>query len=148
MGAAGLGHGDVQQMGKLLTQAVPAVPPQHITIAAGPNLPGRVTSRRWLAGGPPDGLLGPSPTTPPAGPDTTPAACQHSGRPLPADRPRRGRPAKYCSGACRTATHPRTTGHRRHPPRIPARRNATKNVTKLWSLPGCISWTKSLLGDC
>jgi len=107
LGAAGLlarlGNGDVQQMGTLLAQAIPPVPAQHITIQAGPDLPGRVTSRRWPTGGPPDDLLGPSPTTPPAGPDQPPAACRHCGRPLPAKR--RGRPAKYCGGACRTAAH-------------------------------------------
>ena len=131
LGAAGLlarlGNGDVQQMGTLLAQAIPPVPAQHITIQAGPDLPGRVTSRRWPTGGPPDDLLGPSPTTPPAGPDQPPAACRHCGRPLPAKR--RGRPAKYCGGACRTAAH-RTTGHRRHPPRIPARRNAPRERTE------------------
>ena len=100
-----LGHGDIAEMGVLLAQAVPPVPPGDVP-AAGPELTGRVITYRWPAGGPPEELLGSSgqPAEPRA--DTERATtCQQCGKPLNSAGPRRGRPAKYCSGACRTAAH-------------------------------------------
>jgi len=101
-----LSHGDIAEMGALLAKAVPPVPPVEI-LAAGPELTGRVSTYRWPAGGPPEELLGPTgqqPAEPRA--DTARArSCQQCGKPLNIDEPRRGRPAKYCSGACRTAAH-------------------------------------------
>ncbi len=93
---ARLGRGDTAEMGALLEQASPPVrPPAQLDPV--PELTGRVTSIRWPAGGPPESLLGPQ--TPA---DTQPT-CQRCGKPLaPA---RRGRPARFCSGACRVAAH-------------------------------------------
>ena len=54
-----VGHGDIADMGALLAQAVPPVAPA-VMLATGPELTGRVVSYRWPAGGPPEGLLGPS----------------------------------------------------------------------------------------
>ena len=54
-----MGHGDIAEMGLLLAQAVPPVPPAGL-LAAGPELIGRVVSSRWPVGGPPEELLGPA----------------------------------------------------------------------------------------
>jgi hypothetical protein len=111
LGAADLlsrvGHGDIYEMGELLALANPAVTPRPPSVEPGPDLPGAVTSYRWPSGGPPVDLLGPTARPLPDVPSTEQAAvtCQHCGRPLGYDGPRRGRPAKYCSGACRTAAH-------------------------------------------
>jgi len=121
LGAADLlsrvGHGDASEMGALLTKANPPVTPQAPSIAPGPGLRGAVTSYRWPNGGPPADLLGPTTSRPsPATVNGQQVAvtCQHCGRPLDTDGegPRRGRPAKYCSGACRTAAH---RAHHREP---------------------------------
>ena len=98
-------HGDIAEMGLLLAQAVPPVAPVD-ALGQGPELIGRVVSSRWPAGGPPEELLGPSGQSPEVGSGTAqPRPCQRCGKPLTVDRPRGGRPAKYCSGACRTAAH-------------------------------------------
>jgi hypothetical protein len=100
-----VGHGDIAEMGALLAQAVPPVAPADM-LASGPELTGRVVSSRWPAGGPPDELLGPSGRRPEPETDTArPGTCQRCGKPLNTDGSRGGRPAKYCSGACRTAAH-------------------------------------------
>ena len=100
-----VGHGDIAEMGSLLAQAVPPVAPAGL-LAAGPELTGRVVSSRWPAGGPPEELLGPSGQGPKPAADTARAAtCQRCGKSLNTDGSRGGRPAKYCSGACRTAAH-------------------------------------------
>jgi hypothetical protein len=54
-----VGHGDSAEMGALLAQAIPRIPP-HAVASAGPVLTGRIVSSRWPIGGPPDELLGPS----------------------------------------------------------------------------------------
>jgi hypothetical protein len=98
-------HGDIAEMGSLLAQAVPPVAPSDMPVP-GPELTGRVVSSRWPAGGPPDELFGPSGQRPESGADIArPRTCQRCGKPLCADGSRGGRPAKYCSGACRTAAH-------------------------------------------
>jgi hypothetical protein len=98
-------HGDIAEMGSLLAQAVPPVPPSDMLVP-GPELIGRVVSSRWPAGGPPDELLGPSGQRPAPGSGTArPRTCQRCGKPLKTDGSRGGRPAKYCRGACRTAAH-------------------------------------------
>jgi len=97
-------HGDTAEMGALLAQAVPPVPPGAM-LAAGPELTGRVITYRWPAGGPPEIYSGRSGQ--PAEPQADTArfrTCQQCGKPLNTDGSR-GRPAKYCSGACRTAAH-------------------------------------------
>jgi hypothetical protein len=100
-----VGHGDIAEMGSLLAQAVPPVAPADL-LAAGPELIGRVVSSRWPVGGPPEELLGPAGHRPEAGSGTArPRTCQRCGKPLKTDGSRGGRPAKYCSGACRTAAH-------------------------------------------
>jgi hypothetical protein len=112
LGAAGLltrlGHGTAGEMGTLLARAAPIIPP-HTTMAAGPDLPGRVSSIRWPAGGPPDDLLGPS--------STAPRSRHH----VPRRRLSTLRPA-----AARTPTTTRPTGEvlqrnlpHRGPPRAP-----------------------------
>ena len=96
-------HGDIAEMGSLLAHAVPPVAPVD-PLGQGPELIGRVVSSRWPAGGPPEELLGPSGPSPEAGSGAAqPRPCQRCGRPLTINGPRGGRPAKYCSGACRTA---------------------------------------------
>jgi len=104
-----VGHGDIAEMGALLAQAVPPVTPAvmlAVMLAAGPELTGRVVTYRWPAGGPPDELLGPSGQRIELGADAArPSACQRCGKPLHTDGSRGGRPARYCSGACRTAAH-------------------------------------------
>jgi len=98
-------RGDIAEMGLLLAQAVPAVPPSG-GVLPGPELIGRVVSSRWPVGGPPEELLGSSGGRPAPGSGTVrPKACQRCGKPLNTDASRGGRPAKYCSGACRTAAH-------------------------------------------
>jgi hypothetical protein len=100
-----VGHGDIAEMGALLAQAVPPVAPA-VMLAEGPELTGRVLTYRWPAGGPPGELLGPSGQRVEHGADATrPSACQRCGNPLNTAASRGGRPAKYCSGACRTAAH-------------------------------------------
>ncbi|HEY7811842.1 MAG TPA: hypothetical protein VIC62_01310 [Nakamurella sp.] len=118
LGAADLlsrmGHGDITEMGALLTRATPPVTPRPPSIAPGPDLRGSITSYRWPAGGPPADLLGPThrPLRDTANDQQVAVTCQHCGRPLDTDGPRRGRPAKFCSGACRTAAH---RAHQRQP---------------------------------
>ena len=98
-------HGDIAKMGSLLAQAVPSVE-SSVALAAGLELTGRVVTYRWPAGGPPDELLGPSGQHGEPGVDNArPRTCQWCGNPLSTDGSRGGRPAKYCSGACRTAAH-------------------------------------------
>lgn len=99
-----LGHGDIAEMGALLAQAVPPAA-ASVMLAAGPELTGRVVTYRWPTGGPPDELLGPSGPRPEAAAAAHPRTCQRCGKPLNTDGSRSGRPAKYCSGACRTAAH-------------------------------------------
>jgi hypothetical protein len=100
-----VGHGDIAEMGLLLAQAVPPVPPSDMLVP-GPELIGRVVTYRWPAGGPPGELLGPSGQRVEHGAETVrPSACQRCGNPLNTDGSRGGRPARYCSGACRTAAH-------------------------------------------
>jgi len=100
-----VGHGDIAEMGALLAQAVPPVA-ASVMLAAGPELTGRVVTYRWPAGGPPAELLGPSGQRIELGAGATrPSACQRCGKPLRTDGSRGGRPARYCSGACRTAAH-------------------------------------------
>ena len=105
-GALAAAHGDIAEMGLLLAQAVPPVAPADL-LAAGPELTGRVVSSRWPVGGPPEELLGPAAgDRPEAGSGTAQSrTCQRCGKPLKTDGSRGGRPAKYCSGACRTAAH-------------------------------------------
>ena len=100
-----VGHGDIAEMGRLLAQAVPPVAAADMLVP-GPELIGRVVSSRWPVGGPPEELLGPAGHRPEAGSGTArPRTCQRCGKPLKTDGSRGGRPAKYCSGACRTAAH-------------------------------------------
>jgi hypothetical protein len=113
-----VGHGDIAEMGALLAQAVPPVAPSD-TLVPGPELTGRVMTYRWPAGGPPGELLGPSGQRPELGAETVrPSACQRCGTPVHTDGSRGGRPAKYCSGACRTAAH---RARHRTAPETPAR---------------------------
>lgn len=89
-------------MGQLLANAHPAVTPRP-TMLTVPDLVGQVVSIRWLAGGPPAHLLGPTePAAPTDGPE--PRACAYCGSPLPS-RTGRGRSTRYCSGAHRVAAH-------------------------------------------
>ena len=98
-------HGDIAEMGLLLAQAVPPVAPADM-LGPGPELTGRVVSSRWPVGGPPEELLGPAGHRPEAGSGTAQQrTCQRCGKPLKTGGSRGGRPAKYCSGACRTAAH-------------------------------------------
>ena len=110
-----LGGGDTTAMGELLSRATPPLAPQP-PATAGPDLPGRVVSYRWPSGGPPADLLGPTdrPLPDTANGQQAAVTCQRCGRPIDTDGggPRRGRPAKYCSGACRTAAH---RAHHREP---------------------------------
>ena len=100
-----VGHGDIAEMGALLAQAVPPVT-AAVLLSAGPELTGRVVTYRWPAGGPPAELLGPSGQGSEPGAETgRRSACQRCGKPLNTDGSRGGRPAKFCSGACRTAAH-------------------------------------------
>ena len=100
-----VGHGDIAEMGVLLAQAAPPVAPA-VMLSAGPELTGRVVTYRWPAGGPPGELLGPSDQRPEPGAENgRPSTCQRCGKPLHTDGSRGGRPARYCSGACRTAAH-------------------------------------------
>ena len=111
-------HGDIAEMGSLLAQAVPPVAPSDMLVP-GPELIGRVVSSRWPVGGPPEELLGPSGHRPEPGLNTARSrTCQRCGKPLSTDGSRGGRPAKYCSGACRTAAH---RARHRAAPETPAR---------------------------
>ena len=77
-----MSHGDIAEMGSLLAQAAPPVPPS-VMPAAGPELTGRVVTYRWPAGGPPDELLGPSDQRPEPGAENgRPSSCQRCGKPL------------------------------------------------------------------
>ena len=110
LGAAELlsrvGQGDSAEMGALLARAQPPVPAQPLLAAPLPDLPGRVESYRWPSGGPPADLLGPTvPASTSNGRPLAATACEHCGRPLPSRTARRGRPPRFCSGACRTAAH-------------------------------------------
>jgi hypothetical protein len=101
-----LGQGDITEMGVLLARAHPPVSPQPLLASSVPDLPGRVESYRWPSGGPPAELLGPADPPLTAHAESLNAeACHYCGRPLAPSNPRRGRPAKFCSGACRTAAH-------------------------------------------
>ena len=99
-----LAGGQSVVMGRLLADAWPAVDPRPMTQVV-PDLIGRVVSVRWLAGGPPAHLLGP---TEPAAAATVnvreAGGCAYCGASLPS-RVGRGRPARYCSGAHRVAAH-------------------------------------------
>ena len=100
-----VGHGDIAEMGALLARAVPPVTPV-VLLSAGPELTGRVVTYRWPVGGPPEELLGPSDQRVEHRAETVrPSTCQRCGKPLKTVGSRGGRPAKYCSGACRTAAH-------------------------------------------
>ena len=106
-----LSGSDHYEMGRLLAGAVPAVPPAAPLPDTGPALRGR-TQTRWSRGGPPEELLGPPdvpiPTTEHDANEQDAqmgaSRCQHCGQPM--TRGGRGRPAKHCSGTCRTAAHP------------------------------------------
>jgi len=98
-------HSDIAEMGGLLAQAVPPFM-ASVLLVAGPELTGRVVTYRWPSGGPPNELLGPSGQRRKGVAETaSPGTCQRCSRPLSNGRSRGGRPAKYCSGACRTAAH-------------------------------------------
>lgn len=108
-----LSGSDHYEMGRLLARAVPGVRQVTLLPDMGPALRGS-TDSRWSRGGPPEDLLGPSPSlTPLRAPlsacekhalEKPASRCQSCGRPV--DRNGRpGRPATYCSGACRTAAH-------------------------------------------
>jgi len=98
-----VGHGDIAEMGALLAQAVP--PPRagrHPRPGPGSDRSGgqfplanRRTARRVARTRP----------TPRAWIGHGPRACQRCGKPLHSAGSRGGRPAKYCSGTCRTAAH-------------------------------------------
>ena len=76
-----VGHGDIAEMGALLAQAVPPVE-ASVMLPAGPGLTGRVVTRRWPAGGPPEELLGPSGQRPEPGADAAQLrTCQRCGKP-------------------------------------------------------------------
>ena len=101
---------DAYAMGTLMAQAFPPVPPAALDDAiVVDRLPGKVSSISWPGKlGPPPELLG-TPTPPPTPPkarttDQRPA-CQNCGRELPAPPSGPGRPARFCTGACRTAAH-------------------------------------------
>ena len=90
----------------LLARAVPPVDAGGPLLTAGPELTGRMVTYRWPAGGPPEELLGPSDRRGEHRAETVrPSTCQRRGKPLNTDGSRGGRPARYCSGACRTAAH-------------------------------------------
>ncbi len=100
-----VGQGDIAEMGALLAQAAPPVP-ASVMLAAGPALTGRVVTYHWPVGGPPEELLGPSGRRAELGAASArPGTCLRCGKPLTTGGSRGGRPAKYCSGACRTAAH-------------------------------------------
>lgn len=108
---AKLGHGDAMEMGSLLAQAFPPVQAHPMNPDIGPELRGRVTSMSWPGKGPAADLLGhpvtkPGGVTKPAAEDST-TNCLRCGGPIASTTGpgHAGRPAKYCSGACRTASH-------------------------------------------
>jgi hypothetical protein len=103
-----LSGGDSSEMGAMLSRAVRPVPPAALVADQGPALRGQVISYRWPRGGPPEELLGPAlapvaPVSPKVGGETLERSCERCGRPLGDGG--RGRPAKFCGGACRTAAH-------------------------------------------
>jgi hypothetical protein len=98
-------HGDIAEMGLLLTQAVPPVAPSGMLVP-GPELTGRVVTYRWPTGGPLGSCsarqannLSPGRTMP------IPKPASGAANQLNTNGSRGGRPAKYWSGACRTAAH-------------------------------------------
>ena len=103
-----LAGGESVHMGRLLAAASPPVPPRPLVRPA-PALAGEVVSYRWPIGGPPAELLGSSPPNGPLVPSdgSVPEErrrCTRCGAPLPATHGR-GRPARFCGGACRVAAH-------------------------------------------
>lgn len=103
-----LAGGSSVDMGRLLAAASPPVPPRPLRRPV-PALAGEVVSYRWPVGGPPAELLGGSPPTGHVAPSdgSVPEGhrlCVRCGAPLPATRGR-GRPARFCGGACRVAAH-------------------------------------------
>jgi hypothetical protein len=98
-------HGDIAEMGLLLTQAVPPVAPSGMLVP-GPELTGRVVTYRWPTGGPLGSCSARQANNLSPGADNAhPKTCQRCGKPLNTNGSRGGRPAKYWSGACRTAAH-------------------------------------------
>lgn len=103
-----LASGELVDMGRLLAAASPPVPPRPLARPA-PDLAGQVVSYRWPVGGPPAELLGSSPPTEPLVTSDGAAGeelrrCARCRTPLPATHGR-GRPARFCGGACRVAAH-------------------------------------------
>jgi hypothetical protein len=98
--------GQTAEMGSLLERAVPKLKPAPIN-SSGHQLRGEVVSYRWPRGGPPPELLGPpgASVSTEASLEPPAATCLRCGSPLPSGGSRRGRPAKFCSGTCRTAAH-------------------------------------------
>lgn len=140
---ASLAWSDPQRMGELLAQAHQPVLSTTPAAPSLDELPGRVESLLWLRGGPPPALLGQAPVAEPvtkaddrltaASSEQAPLPAAHdtrtSGSPGNETRhetpvcarcgravPRRatGRPARYCSGACRSAAY-RSRGHSQTP---------------------------------
>jgi hypothetical protein len=103
-----LSGGSSVDMDRLLATASPPVPPRPLVRPA-PALAGEVVSYRWPIGGPPAELLSGSPPTGhfvPSGGSVPEGLrmCAHCSAPLPATHGR-GRPARFCGGACRVAAH-------------------------------------------
>lgn len=103
-----LAGGESVHMGRLLAAASPPVPPRPLARPA-PDLAGEVVSYRWPIGGPPAELLGSSPPSEPLVPSDAEApeelrTCARCRTPLPVTHGR-GRPARFCGGACRVAAH-------------------------------------------
>jgi len=103
-----LSGGESVHMGRLLAAASLPVPPRPSARSA-PDLAGGVVSFRWPIGGPPAELLGSSTSTEPLVPSDAEApeelrTCARCHTPLPPTHGR-GRPARFCGGACRVAAH-------------------------------------------
>ena len=110
-----LSASDRYEMGRLLSRAVPGVPPIG-PLPAGPDLRGR-TGHRWSQGGPPVELLGPpeppdasalSTASAPDGADEDQhhlLACAHCGRPLTSSRGAGPAREVLQRDLCRTAAH-------------------------------------------
>jgi hypothetical protein len=103
-----LSGGESVQMGRLLAAASPPVPPRPSARSAA-DLAGEVVSFRWPIGGPPAELLGGSTSIEPLVPSDAGApeelrTCARCHTPLPPTHGR-GRPARFCGGACRVAAH-------------------------------------------
>jgi hypothetical protein len=111
---------DPYAMGTLMAQAFPPMPPVTLDTAVVDRLPGQVSSISWPGKlGPPPELLGTTPTPAPASASASTStststkvstadpspACEQCGRELAAPPNGPGRPARFCSGACRTAAH-------------------------------------------